>query len=188
MASSIAALSRRVTLAAAYHVELQRKSPRRAAQRRDLLQLGRGEDHHRELAPALQHKAPTLISGLQTASSCGRLVAGFATRNRFAGHASPSTKTRYALRLKPDHSIGAGHRRAAGNRSLGDQQGREFSPSIPTTRSGDASLPADAKFAEVRFRARPRLRPFQPGAQPHPTSPSQGKPRRCSHRVARSLR
>ncbi|MFD2854251.1 hypothetical protein ACFSZS_04885 [Seohaeicola zhoushanensis] len=36
-------------------------------------------------------------------------MAGFATRNRFAGHASRSTKTRYALRLKPDHSIGAGH-------------------------------------------------------------------------------
>jgi L-alanine-DL-glutamate epimerase-like enolase superfamily enzyme len=35
-------------------------------------------------------------------------VAGFAIRTRFAGHPSRSAKTRYALRLKPDHSIGAG--------------------------------------------------------------------------------
>jgi hypothetical protein len=35
-------------------------------------------------------------------------MAGFAIRNRFAGHSSRGAKTRYALRLKPDHSIGAG--------------------------------------------------------------------------------
>jgi hypothetical protein len=35
--------------------ELQRETPRRAAQRRGLLQPRRGEDRHRELAPPLQH-------------------------------------------------------------------------------------------------------------------------------------
>ena len=36
-------------------------------------------------------------------------MAGFAIRSRFAGHPSCSAKTRNALRLKPDHPIGAGH-------------------------------------------------------------------------------
>jgi len=36
-------------------------------------------------------------------------VAGFAIRSRFAGHPSCSAKTRNALRLKPDHPMGAGH-------------------------------------------------------------------------------
>jgi hypothetical protein len=36
-------------------------------------------------------------------------VAGFTTRNRSAGHPSRSTKTRHALKLKPDHPIGAVH-------------------------------------------------------------------------------
>lgn len=34
-------------------------------------------------------------------------MAGFAIRSRFAGHPSCSDKTRNALRLKPDHPIGA---------------------------------------------------------------------------------
>lgn len=36
-------------------------------------------------------------------------MAGFAIRSRFAGHPGRSAKTRHALRLNPDHSIGAGH-------------------------------------------------------------------------------
>jgi hypothetical protein len=36
-------------------------------------------------------------------------MAGFAIRTRFAGHPDRSAKARYALRLKPDHSIGVGH-------------------------------------------------------------------------------
>ena len=36
-------------------------------------------------------------------------MAGFALRSRFAGHPSHNAKTRNALRLKPDHPIGAGH-------------------------------------------------------------------------------
>ncbi len=35
-------------------------------------------------------------------------MAGFDIRSRFTGHPGRSTKTSYALRLKPDHSIGAG--------------------------------------------------------------------------------
>jgi transposase len=38
-------------------------------------------------------------------------MAGFAIWSRFAGHPGRSAKTRYALRLKSDHSIGAGHYR-----------------------------------------------------------------------------
>jgi hypothetical protein len=44
-------------------------------------------------------------------------VAGFAIRNRFAGHPSRGAKTRHALRLKPDHPIGAGHTRSAESRT-----------------------------------------------------------------------
>ncbi|SCY94017.1 hypothetical protein SAMN05660710_03589 [Paracoccus tibetensis] len=36
-------------------------------------------------------------------------MAGFAIRRRFAGHPGRSTKSRHELRLKPDHSVGAGH-------------------------------------------------------------------------------
>ena len=38
-------------------------------------------------------------------------MAGFAIRSRFAGHARRSAQTRHALRLKPDHPIGAGNQR-----------------------------------------------------------------------------
>ncbi|NJL18725.1 MAG: hypothetical protein HC938_17825 [Nitrospira sp.] len=37
-------------------------------------------------------------------------MAGFAIRSRFAGHPGRSAKTRYALRLKPDHPIGQASR------------------------------------------------------------------------------
>lgn len=80
----------------------------RVARRRNLLQPCRGEDHHRVLAPPLQHEAPTLIAGLSAASSRGRAMAGFAIRRCYAGHACRSTQTRHALRFKPDHPIGAG--------------------------------------------------------------------------------
>jgi hypothetical protein len=116
--------------------ELQREAPRRTAQRRDLLQPGRGEDRHRELAPVLQHQAPALIAGLSAPGSGGHLVAGFATRSRFAGHASRSAKTGHAPRLKPDHPMGAGH--------LGDVQLRggfypEFGPVPPADPGADAA-------------------------------------------------
>lgn len=47
---------------------------------------------------------------LRGGSFRGRLVSGFATRSRSAGHASRSAQTRHALRLKPDRPIGAGQR------------------------------------------------------------------------------
>jgi hypothetical protein len=37
-------------------------------------------------------------------------MAGFAIRNRFAGHPDHSAKTGHAIRLKPDHPIGAGQK------------------------------------------------------------------------------
>ncbi len=43
---------------------------------------------------------------MSAASSRGRPVAGSAIRSRFAGHAGRSARTRHALRLKPDHSMG----------------------------------------------------------------------------------
>ncbi len=66
--------------------ELQCQVPRRTTRRRDLLQPCRSEDHHRQLASALQHEAPALILGLSAPGSRRRFVAGFATRSRFAGH------------------------------------------------------------------------------------------------------
>ncbi len=69
--------------------------------------------------PQKQHKPEEIVAKLRqdhvaccrvsTASFKGHPVAGFAIRNRAAGHPGRSVKTRRALRLKPDHSIGAGH-------------------------------------------------------------------------------
>ena len=39
-------------------------------------------------------------------------MAGFAIRSRSAGHPGRGVKTHHAPRLKPDHSIGAGHVRS----------------------------------------------------------------------------
>ncbi len=88
--------------------ELQFQAPRRAVERRDLLQPGRGPDRDRVLAPTLQHKAPALIARLPSSGTTGGAVAGFATRTRYAGHPKRGAKTCHALRLKPDHSMGAG--------------------------------------------------------------------------------
>ncbi|MCR9087849.1 MAG: hypothetical protein NXH97_14015 [Rhodobacteraceae bacterium] len=52
------------------------------------------------MAQTLQHEATALISWLSTASTRGCAV---------AGHTNRSSQTRHVLRLKPDHSIGAGH-------------------------------------------------------------------------------
>jgi hypothetical protein len=41
-------------------------------------------------------------------------VAGFATRTRFSGNTDRSAQTGHALRLKPDHPIGAGQGHYAG--------------------------------------------------------------------------
>ena len=65
------------------------------------------------LAVPLQYETPALIAGLPPASPRGRAVAGSAIRRSYAGHPSRSAKTRHALRLKPDHLIGAGQAHAA---------------------------------------------------------------------------
>lgn len=61
------------------------------------------------LTPAPQHQTPALIFRISAPSAGGGSVAGFAIRTRFADHPDCSAKTRYALRLKPDHSIGSCH-------------------------------------------------------------------------------
>ena len=37
------------------------------------------------------------------------IVAGYASRTSFAGHAGPSPSPEHALTFKPDHPVGAGH-------------------------------------------------------------------------------
>ena len=66
------------------------------------------------------------------------------------------------------------------NWSLAEQQGREFAPARSTTREGHASLPAHAKFAEIRRRTRIRLRPLESGTQPFNSNEFQTLPRRRS--------
>jgi transposase InsO family protein len=56
--------------------ELQFQAPRRTAERGAVLQPRRGEDRHRELAPALQQAPPTLEPRLQAARTDRRAVAG----------------------------------------------------------------------------------------------------------------
>ena len=50
-------------------------------------------------------------------------MAGFAIRSRFAGHARRSAQTRHALRLKLDHSIGAGQRAPRPSPAAGVSEG-----------------------------------------------------------------
>ena len=59
-----------------------------------------------------KRQAMDFFNRIRTYLPLGRVirVAGSAIRSRFAGHASRSAKTRHALRLKPDHPIGAGQR------------------------------------------------------------------------------
>ena len=86
--------------------ELQLEAPRRIAQRRILLLFGVGQDHHRELAPSLQHHPATLIAPLHTArpGSCG--VAGYATPTSSAGHPSRRAQANNALTFNPDPQWG----------------------------------------------------------------------------------
>ena len=79
---------------------------------------------------------------------------------------------------------GTRHQWQTGNRPLGQQSRGEFTPAIPTTRAGDAPLPADANIAEIRRHPRLSSKPFQPGAQPLLSHPLQDQPCRCSCRVA----
>ncbi len=60
-----------------------------------------------------------------------------------------------------------GNAREAGSGPLGQQPGGGLTPAVPTTRTGDAALPADENAAEVRFRAGQRAQPLQPGAPSH---------------------
>ena len=60
---------------------------------------------------------PAFLSGLPATSPAGPAVAGFATRNRFAGYLKQSTETRHALRWEMDLPIGEGHDPAGLSRS-----------------------------------------------------------------------
>ena len=54
-----------------------------------------------------------------------------------------------------------------GDWSLGQQQGGELTPALPTTRTGHAEVPADEDAAEVQLRPRRLPQPLQPGSPPH---------------------
>ena len=79
-------------------------------------------------------------------------------------------------------------REPARNRPMAEQQGGEFTSSVPTTRAGDAALQTNAKFADVRLRPRLGPKPFQPGTPPLLTTKFQTEPCCRSRRVARSRR
>ena len=81
--------------------EFQLEAPRRAAERGAVLQSRRGEDRHRELAPALQYPAPALEPRLQAAR------AGRPARGRMP-HPQPWPQSRPCIRFDPGHQMGAG--------------------------------------------------------------------------------
>ena len=94
------------------HGRLQRAPSRRTPRRRDLLLATRGADRHRELAASLQPRQAARGPRLQTTSTRGvraraRRVAGCATSNGSAGHATPPAKPRAG-------EVGARPRRIAG--------------------------------------------------------------------------
>ena len=66
--------------------------------------LAEAQGHHRELAPALQHRAPALIPGLPAARTRG-LGPGF----------QAGAQTNPELTSHPDHPHGAGHNGGAGS-------------------------------------------------------------------------
>lgn len=64
--------------------------------------------------------------------------------------------------------------REAGGWQVGQQQGRELTPALPTTRTGHATLPPDEDIAEVQLRPRRLPQPLQPGPPPHQQRDIQG--------------
>ncbi len=71
---------------------------------------------------------------------------------------------------------------------MAQQSGWEFTPSVPTKGAGDASVPTDAKSAEVRRGPRIRLQSLHPGTQSLQPTRLQVEPNRRSRRVAWALR
>lgn len=71
---------------------------------------------------------------------------------------------------------------------MAEQSCRKFPSTVSTTGAGDASLQANAKFAEIRRPARLHSQPLQPGTTPLIPTGIQGMPRRRTHRVASTLR
>ncbi len=57
-----------------------------------------------------------------------------------------------------------------GNGPLAEQPNGEFTSAFPTTRTGDAPLPARAKSAAIRRRPRLNLQPVQFGKKPSLTT------------------
>ena len=55
--------------------------------------------------------------------------------------------------------------RSARNRPLAEQPGRKFPLALPTTRTRNPAVSADAKSAEIRYRPRLGLQPFRGGAK-----------------------
>lgn len=95
--------------------ELQLQATRRAARRGDLLLSGRGAGRRRELATPVQHRPPALLAGLPTTRARGRALAGHAVRTR----AHRGAQADHALRLPPDHPMGAGHTHATTSSQIG---------------------------------------------------------------------
>ena len=63
----------------------------------------------------------------------------------------------------------AGQCRQAGDRPLGQQPGREQSPTLSTTRAGDAAVSTDEDAAEVRLGPRQRPQPLHTSSIARPT-------------------
>ena len=64
---------------------------------------------------------------------------------------------------------------APGGRPLGQQPGGELPPAVPTTRAGDAAVPANEDAAAVRLNSRRLPQPLQPGAPPRQPRHLRGK-------------
>jgi len=81
-------------------------------------------------------------------------VAGYAIRSRSAGHTGRSVKTHHALRLKPDHSIGADHRPVFGKADRGHDNDKIRSKSCVLNTSKHWVFAEKGALYEVRFNLR----------------------------------
>lgn len=62
-------------------------------------------------------------------------------------------------------------------------QGREFAPTVPTTRAGSVAVPAHANVADVRFSPCPGPQPLSDGVSFSRSQHLQAAVRRPSHRL-----
>jgi putative transposase len=129
----------------------------------EMVYLWRAVDHEGEVLESYVTKSPDKAAALSF------------MKKALKRHGSPEAITTDGLRSYGAAMDELGCRDRGGG-PLGQHQGRELAPAVPTTRAGHAPVQADEDAAEVRLCPRQRPQPLQPGTPPHRPSDLQGTP------------